>query len=171
MGAITTQITSLTVVYSTVYSDAAQGKHQSSASLAFVWGIQRWPVNSPHKGPVTQKMVPFADENENNNKTVMAAVMITTISWCKNNYDDNEDGHYDNSFCYSDNGNSNAGSTANNDNTTKNDINTAGNNGTDNDNTIPLLLLLLLLMMMMKSFDGVNNNYKNNEWLCYPCWW
>ena len=24
-------------------------KHQSSASLAFVWGIHRWPVNSPHK--------------------------------------------------------------------------------------------------------------------------
>ena len=35
------QITSLTVVYSTVYSDADQIKHQSSASLAFVWGIPR----------------------------------------------------------------------------------------------------------------------------------
>ena len=35
------QITSLTVVYSTVYSDADQIKHQSSASLAFVWGIHR----------------------------------------------------------------------------------------------------------------------------------
>ena len=35
------QITSLTVVYSTVYSDADQSKHQSSASLAFVWGIHR----------------------------------------------------------------------------------------------------------------------------------
>ena len=34
------QITSLTIVYSTVYSDADQRKHQSSASLAFVWGIQ-----------------------------------------------------------------------------------------------------------------------------------
>ena len=30
-------------------------KHQSSASLAFVRGIHRWPVNSPHKGPVTRK--------------------------------------------------------------------------------------------------------------------
>ena len=38
-----------------------QGKHQSSASLAFVRGIQRWPVNSPHKGPVTRKMFPFDD--------------------------------------------------------------------------------------------------------------
>ena len=39
MGAIASQITSLTIVYSTVYSDADQRKHQSSASLAFVLGI------------------------------------------------------------------------------------------------------------------------------------
>ena len=45
MRAIASQITSLTIVYSTVYSDADQRKHQSSASLAFVWGIHRWPVN------------------------------------------------------------------------------------------------------------------------------
>ena len=38
MTTIASQITSLTVVYSTVYSDADQRKHQSSASLAFVWG-------------------------------------------------------------------------------------------------------------------------------------
>ena len=53
MGTIASQITSLTSVYSTVYSDADQSKHQSSASLAFVWGIHRGPVNSPHKWPVT----------------------------------------------------------------------------------------------------------------------
>ena len=41
MGAIASQITSLTIVYSTVYSDADQRKHQSSASLAFVRGIHR----------------------------------------------------------------------------------------------------------------------------------
>ena len=41
MGAIASQITSLTIVYSIVYSDADQRKHQSSASLAFVWGIHR----------------------------------------------------------------------------------------------------------------------------------
>ena len=41
MGAIASQITSPRIVYSTVYSDADQRKHQSSASLAFVWGIHR----------------------------------------------------------------------------------------------------------------------------------
>ena len=61
MGAITSQITSLTIVYSIFYSDADQRKHQSSASLAFVRGIHRGPVNSPHKWPVTRKMFPFDD--------------------------------------------------------------------------------------------------------------
>ena len=61
MAVKTSQITSLTIVYSTVYSGADQRQHQRSASLAFVWGIHRWPVNSPHKGPVTQKMLPFDD--------------------------------------------------------------------------------------------------------------
>ena len=61
MGALASQITSLTIVYSTVYSDADQRKHQSSASLAFVWGIHRGPVNSPHKWSVTWKMFPFDD--------------------------------------------------------------------------------------------------------------
>ena len=59
IGAIASQITSLTIVYSSVYSDADQRKHQSSASLAFVRGIHRGPVNSPHKWPVTRKMFPF----------------------------------------------------------------------------------------------------------------
>ena len=61
MGAIASQITSLTIVYSTVYSGVDQSKHQSSASLAFVWGIHRGPVNAPHKWPVTRKMFPFDD--------------------------------------------------------------------------------------------------------------
>ena len=61
MGMMASQITSLTIVYSTVYSDADQRKHQSSASLAFVRGIHRGPVNSPHKWPVTWKMFPFDD--------------------------------------------------------------------------------------------------------------
>ena len=61
MGAMASQIISLTIVYWTVYSDADQKKHQSLASLAFVWGIHRWPVNSPHKWPVTRKMFPLDD--------------------------------------------------------------------------------------------------------------
>ena len=55
------QITSLTIVYPTVYSGADQRKHQRSASLAFLWGIHLWPVYSPHKGSVTQKMFSFDD--------------------------------------------------------------------------------------------------------------
>ena len=55
MSAMTFQITSLTSVYSTLYSGADLRTHQSSASLAFVGGIHRWPVNSPHKGSVTRK--------------------------------------------------------------------------------------------------------------------
>ena len=61
MGVIASQITSLTIVYSTVYSGADQRKHQSSASPALAQGIHRWPVNSPHKWPVTRKMFPLDD--------------------------------------------------------------------------------------------------------------
>ena len=59
MGAMASQVTSLTIVYSSVYS--GQRKHQSSAPLAFVRGIHRSPVNSLHKWPVTRKMFPFDD--------------------------------------------------------------------------------------------------------------
>ena len=51
MGTMASQITSLTIVYSTVYSGADQEKHQSSSSLAF----------APHKWAVTRKMFPFDD--------------------------------------------------------------------------------------------------------------
>ena len=59
MGAMASHITSLTIVCSTRYSGTDQNKYQSPASLAFVWGIHRWLVNSPHKGPITQKYFPF----------------------------------------------------------------------------------------------------------------
>ena len=58
-GTVASQITSLTIVYSTVYSDADQRKHQSSASLAVVRGIHRGPVNSPYKWQVTRIMFPI----------------------------------------------------------------------------------------------------------------
>ena len=61
MTMLASQITSLTVVYSIVYSGVIQRKHQSSASLAFVREIHRGPVNFPHKWPVTRKMFPFDD--------------------------------------------------------------------------------------------------------------
>ena len=70
------QINSLTIVYSTVYSGADQRKHQSSASLAFVRGIHRWPVNSPYKWPVTRKMFPFDDVI-----MVMQQICHRLLSW------------------------------------------------------------------------------------------
>ena len=69
MGTIASQITSLSIVYSIVYSDADQRKHQSSAALAFVRGIHRGPVHSPHKWPATRKMLPFDDVIMINYKT------------------------------------------------------------------------------------------------------
>ena len=61
MNLMASQITSVAIVYSNVYSHRDQRKHQSSASLAFVRGIHRGPVNSPHTWPVTRKMFPFDD--------------------------------------------------------------------------------------------------------------
>ena len=61
MGVMVSQITSLTIVYSTVYLGADQRKRQSSASLAFVRGIHQWPVNSSLKWPVTRKGFSFDD--------------------------------------------------------------------------------------------------------------
>ena len=72
MGAMASQITSLMIVYSTVYSGADKGNIKAPRHWLFVWGIHRWPVNSPQKWPVTRKMVPFDD------------VIMTTIN--NNNY-------------------------------------------------------------------------------------
>ena len=98
MGAIASQITSLTIVYSTVYSDADQRQHQSSASLAFVRGIHRGPVNSPHKWPVTRKMFPFddvimyypvykdADATSTINTALSTLLLIVLFVWNRVNY-------------------------------------------------------------------------------------
>ena len=61
MRAMASQITSVLIVCPTVCSGADQRIHQSSASLAFVRGSYQSPVNSPHKGPVTLKMLTFDD--------------------------------------------------------------------------------------------------------------
>ena len=58
MSANASPITGVSIVCSTVGSDADQRKRQNSASLAFVQEIYRWPV---HKRPVTRKMCPFDD--------------------------------------------------------------------------------------------------------------
>ena len=57
-----------------VYSGADQNKHQSFASLAFVRGIHRWPVNSPHKWPVTREMFLFDD-------VIMCSVDLMSNKW------------------------------------------------------------------------------------------
>ena len=74
MSRMASQITSLTIVYSTIYSGADQRKHQSSASPAFVRGVHRWLVNSPHKWPVTQYMFPFDD--------VITSNFGLVLLWC-----------------------------------------------------------------------------------------
>ena len=96
MGTIASQITSLTIVYSTVYLDADQRKHQSSTSLAFVRGIHREPVNSPHKWPVTRKMLPFDD-------VIMAQVGLTLDLLLQNDDDEYyDDRHTKQGHDYSD---------------------------------------------------------------------
>ena len=74
MSTMASQINSLMIVYSTVYSDIDERKHQNSSSLVFVRGIHRWPVNSLHKGPVTRKVVPFDD-------VIMHSVRNIRLKW------------------------------------------------------------------------------------------
>ena len=81
MSRMPSQITSLTIAYSTVYSSADQKKHQSSASLAFVRGIHRWPVNSPHKGPATGKMFPFDNVIMIHASVVLFAFYYLSFYW------------------------------------------------------------------------------------------
>ena len=77
------KITGVSIVCSSVCSGADQRKHQSSASLAFVRGIHRCPMDSPHKGPVMQKI--FDD-------VIMYRRQDKTWPWCQNK--SNECEHY-----------------------------------------------------------------------------
>ena len=86
MNTMASQITNLEIVYSTVYSGAYQRKHQSSASLAFVRGIHRWPVNSSHKWPVTRKMFPFDDVIMNSCINISAWMHDCLLEWLKFTY-------------------------------------------------------------------------------------
>ena len=78
MTTMASQITSLTVVYLTVYSDAYQRKYQSSASLDFVWGFHRdrW---IPPKGSVTQKMLPLDSVIKNDVPFFICKMFVVTI--------------------------------------------------------------------------------------------
>ena len=73
MSTISSLITSVSTVCLTVCSGADQRKHQSSTSLAIVRGIPRWPLNSPHKMPVTREMFPFDD-------VIMLRKLATNVS-------------------------------------------------------------------------------------------
>ena len=62
MSAMASQITGVSIVYSTICSGADKKNIKAPCHWP-LWGrgIHRWPVNSPHKGPVTRKMFPFDD--------------------------------------------------------------------------------------------------------------
>ena len=75
MSVMASQITGISIVYLSFCSGVDIRKHQSSVSLAIVRGIHRWPVNYPHKGPVTRKMFPFYDVS-------MCTGSLITDSFC-----------------------------------------------------------------------------------------
>ena len=79
MSAMASRISSLTTVYSIVYSGADQRKHQRSAWLAFVRRIHRWPVNSPHKGTVRRKRFPLDDVIKDNQVVINKKQNLCTI--------------------------------------------------------------------------------------------
>ena len=64
MSVMASQISSLTIIYSTVYSGADKKKNQSSVSLAFVRGIHRSPANSLHKWPELQVESSFVGDKK-----------------------------------------------------------------------------------------------------------
>ena len=76
-------------VHSTVYSGVDQRKHQSSASLAFVWGIHRWPVNSPQKASNAKNIsiwwrhpVSYPTTFLWNDKIIATTVICHRVRWC-----------------------------------------------------------------------------------------
>ena len=77
------QITSPTFVYSSVYSDADQGKHQSSASLAFVREIHQLPVNSPHKWPITREFFHLMTSSRNAKFMRLIGYHFHVMSWIR----------------------------------------------------------------------------------------
>ena len=74
MSIMASQVTSIVIVYATIYSGPHERKHQSSASLDFVRGIHRRLVNSQHKVSVTRKMFPFDDVIMQNDLIVVTLI-------------------------------------------------------------------------------------------------
>ena len=77
MSAMASQVTGVSIVYSTASSGIGQIKHQTLRHWPFVRGIHRWPVNFPHKGPVTRKMFPL-------NNVIMNTVRVLLVRWDHN---------------------------------------------------------------------------------------
>ena len=61
MSTMASQINSLAIVYSAVYSRRRSKKTSKLRVTRLRVGNLPWPVNSPHKGPVKRKMFPFDD--------------------------------------------------------------------------------------------------------------
>ena len=78
VGAMASQITSISTVCPNICSGSHQRKYQSSGSLAFVRGIHRRQVDYPKKGPVTRKMLSYCDVIMVN---FLSALPITTGKW------------------------------------------------------------------------------------------
>ena len=81
MSSMASQITSISSVCSAVCSGEHQRKHQSSASLGFVRGMHWCPVDSPHKGPAKQKILPFDDVIMNNTEYKLD-FKLTVVACC-----------------------------------------------------------------------------------------
>ena len=82
MTTAASQITSLTVVFSTVYSDADQRKHQSSVSLAFVWGIHRDRWIPRTKGQLRGKCFHLMTSSCDCQPAVCTQVLLSRNSSC-----------------------------------------------------------------------------------------
>ena len=65
-------------------------RRQSSASLAFVRGIHRSLVNSPHKWPVTRKKLPFIDAIMSQSKQTVAKFYTCSVWFCVLRYEDTD---------------------------------------------------------------------------------
>ena len=86
MSAMAPQITGLMVLFSTVYSDADQRKYQSSASLAFVRGIHRWPV--PMTGVWTAKKASNAEKFPFDDVIMIHSWFMNMAQWFQTKNDD-----------------------------------------------------------------------------------